>query len=200
VRVGGKALTPPGPAGPPRPPRPLRRPALRRTTDPAHRSRPAHRPPSNGPTGAINGRLEHLRGSALGFRNLTNYIARALLETRGFRPRLHPALRRAAICQLRSGYTAENLASGKKTAQAVLKSFPKCPILEIARLGSTQRKWRRAFLACFETGRSSNGGAEAITGLIELHRRVARGFRNRRNYRLRMLLRRRISLSRHTHR
>ena len=45
---------------------------------------------SNGPTEAINGRLEHLRGSALGFRNLTNYIARSLLESGGFRPRLHP--------------------------------------------------------------------------------------------------------------
>jgi transposase len=44
---------------------------------------------SNGPTEAINGRLEHLRGSALGFRNLTNYIARSLLETGGFRPQLH---------------------------------------------------------------------------------------------------------------
>jgi transposase len=48
---------------------------------------------SNGPTEAINGRLEHLRGSALGFRNLTNYIARSLLETGGFRPQLHPRLR-----------------------------------------------------------------------------------------------------------
>ena len=47
----------------------------------------------NGPTEAINGRLEHLRGSALGFRNLTNYIARSLLETGGFRPRLHRQLR-----------------------------------------------------------------------------------------------------------
>ena len=47
---------------------------------------------SNGPTEAINGRLEHLRGSALGFRNLTNYIARALLEAGGFRPQLHPRL------------------------------------------------------------------------------------------------------------
>ncbi len=47
---------------------------------------------SNGPTEAINGRLEHLRGSALGFRNLTNYIARSLLETGGFRTQLHPAL------------------------------------------------------------------------------------------------------------
>ena len=45
---------------------------------------------SNGPTEAINGRLEHLRGSALGFRNLTNYIARSLLETGGFRTQLHP--------------------------------------------------------------------------------------------------------------
>jgi transposase len=45
---------------------------------------------SNGPTEAVNGRLEHLRGSALGFRNFTNYIARSLLETGGFRPRLHP--------------------------------------------------------------------------------------------------------------
>jgi transposase len=48
---------------------------------------------SNGPTEAINGRLEHLRGTALGFRNLTHYIARSLLETGGFRPQLHPPLR-----------------------------------------------------------------------------------------------------------
>jgi transposase len=47
---------------------------------------------SNGPTEAINGRLEHLRGTALGFRNLTNYIARSLLETGGFRPQLHRRL------------------------------------------------------------------------------------------------------------
>jgi transposase len=47
---------------------------------------------SNGPTEAINGRLEHLRGTALGFRNLTNYVARSLLETGGFRPQLHPRL------------------------------------------------------------------------------------------------------------
>ena len=32
---------------------------------------------SNGPTEAINGRLKHLRGSALGFRNLANHIAYA---------------------------------------------------------------------------------------------------------------------------
>lgn len=56
---------------------------------------------SNGPTEAINPRLEHLCGSALGIRNLTNFIARALLEPGGFKPRLHPQLRRASfvLCQ-----------------------------------------------------------------------------------------------------
>ncbi|GAB3195832.1 hypothetical protein GCM10027062_03640 [Nocardioides hungaricus] len=38
---------------------------------------------SNGPTEALNGRREHLGGSAPGFRNLTNCIARSLLETAG---------------------------------------------------------------------------------------------------------------------
>lgn len=47
---------------------------------------------SNGPTEAINGRLEHLRGTALGFRNLTNYIARTLLHARGLKEHLHPYL------------------------------------------------------------------------------------------------------------
>lgn len=47
---------------------------------------------SNGPTEAINGRLEHLRGIALGFRNLTHYRLRSLLEAGGFRPQLHSLL------------------------------------------------------------------------------------------------------------
>ena len=47
---------------------------------------------SNGPTEALNGRLEHLRGIALGFRNLAHYIARSLLEAGGFRSGLHPQL------------------------------------------------------------------------------------------------------------
>ncbi|MDF9877739.1 transposase [Cellulosimicrobium cellulans] len=45
---------------------------------------------SNRPAEDINGRLEHLRGSALGFRDLTRHIARSPLETGGFRPLLHP--------------------------------------------------------------------------------------------------------------
>jgi transposase len=48
---------------------------------------PATAPPRPSTAGA-----SHLRGSALGFRNLTNYIARSLLESGGFRPRRHPRL------------------------------------------------------------------------------------------------------------
>ena len=47
---------------------------------------------SNGPTEAINGRLEHLRGIALGFRNLQNYIHRSLLHTGGFKHHLQSLL------------------------------------------------------------------------------------------------------------
>ncbi|MGW4859631.1 transposase, partial [Kocuria palustris] len=54
--------------------------------------------------------------------------------------------------------------------------------------GHTLRRWHSAFLAYFTTNRVNNGGTEAINGIIELHRRLARGFRNRDNYRLRMLL------------
>lgn len=52
----------------------------------------------------------------------------------------------------------------------------------------TLKQWRSEFLGYFDTGGANNGGTEAINGLIELHRRIARGFRNRENYRLRMLL------------
>lgn len=48
---------------------------------------------SNGPSEANNGRHEHLRGTALGFRNLAYYVLRSLLDTGGFRPVLHLQLR-----------------------------------------------------------------------------------------------------------
>jgi transposase len=66
-------------------------------------------------------------------------------------------------------------------------SFPTCPIPEIARLGRTLGTWSQTILAYLTTG-ATNGGTEAVNGLIELHRRLARGFKNRSNCRLRMLL------------
>ncbi|PFG43375.1 transposase [Isoptericola jiangsuensis] len=93
-----------------------------------------------------------------------------------------------AAQQIRTAYRLKDLTQGRRLAERVLASLPSCPIPEIARLGRTLRKWRTAFLAYFTTDRSSNGGTEAVNGLIELARRIARGFRNRDNYRLRMLL------------
>lgn len=49
--------------------------------------------PANGPTEAINGRLETLRGIALGFTNLGNYVTRSLLHAGGFRQAIQPHLR-----------------------------------------------------------------------------------------------------------
>lgn len=44
---------------------------------------------SNGPVEAINGRLEHLRGIALGFRNLEHYILRSLIHSGQLRERIN---------------------------------------------------------------------------------------------------------------
>ncbi len=90
--------------------------------------------------------------------------------------------------QLRSIYHARTPADGRNTAEHVIKSFPTCPINEVARLGKTLRSWRAQVLAYFDTGGVSNGGTEAINLLIEKTRRTAHGFRNFANYRLRILL------------
>ena len=86
------------------------------------------------------------------------------------------------------GYHQTSHAAGRIVAERVLDALPTCPIPEVARLGKTLRQWRQAFLGYFDTESASNGGTEAVNGLIELHRRIARGCRNRDNYRLRMLL------------
>jgi transposase len=46
--------------------------------------------------------------------------------------------------------------------------MPDLPIPEITRLGRTLKQWREAFLA-YSTGRSSNGGTDAINGLTSPH-------------------------------
>ena len=44
---------------------------------------------SNGPVEAINSRLEHLRGIALGFQNLTHYIVRSLIHSGQLQERIN---------------------------------------------------------------------------------------------------------------
>jgi len=90
--------------------------------------------------------------------------------------------------QLRSIYHATHPATGRAIADKVIASFATCPIPEVARLGRTLRAWRVQVLAYFDTGGVSNGGTEAINGIIEKTRRLGHGYRNFTNYRLRMLL------------
>jgi transposase len=88
----------------------------------------------------------------------------------------------------RSIYHASTPAAGADIATRVIASFPSCPIPEVARLGRTLRAWRSQPMAYFVTEQISTGGTEAISLIIEKTRRLAHGFRNFNNYRLRLLL------------
>ncbi len=93
----------------------------------------------------------------------------------------------SAYQQLRSAYAAKG-PPGRRIAEKIIATFASCPIPEVARLGRTLRQWRAQVLAYFDTSGVSNGGTEAINLLIEKTRRLAHGFRNFDNYRLRILL------------
>ncbi|GAA4046666.1 hypothetical protein GCM10023063_37340 [Arthrobacter methylotrophus] len=67
----------------------------------------------------------------------------------------------------------------------MISSFPSCPIPEVSRLGRTRKQWKSAILAYFDTHGASNGPTETINGGVETTRRIADGFRNFTNYRLR---------------
>src|SRR5699024_4721507 len=101
----------------------------------------------------------------------------------------HVAVARPRECAhvLRDVFNQPTPAQGRRLAEQLIQKLPSCPISEIARLGKTLRRWKTAFLAYFDTDGASNGGTEAVNGLIELGRRTARGFRNFEHYRLRML-------------
>jgi transposase len=69
-----------------------------------------------------------------------------------------------------------------------LGNLHKNEVPEVAKLGRTLRAWRTPFLAYHDTGGTSNGPTEATNLIIEKNRRVAHGYRNFKNYRLRLLL------------
>ncbi|WP_193119640.1 transposase, partial [Brachybacterium tyrofermentans] len=99
----------------------------------------------------------------------------------------HVAVEVAYQCaqDLRDSFHQPTPAQGRRLAERLIDRLPSCPIPEIARLGKTLRRWKKAILAYFDTDGASNGGTEAINGIIELGRRIARGFRNFEHYRLR---------------
>ena len=87
--------------------------------------------------------------------------------------------------RLRLAYRHPQPAEGRKIAEQLVASLPSCPVPELARLGRTLRRWREALLAYFDTDRkwkdaflayfttgATNGGTEAINGLIELRPRL----------------------------
>ena len=90
--------------------------------------------------------------------------------------------------RLRSIYHSTTAAPGRKVDEQHLETLHTCPIPEVARLGWTLRQWRSQILAYFSTGGVSNGGTEAVNFVVEKTRRLAHGFRNFTNYRLRILL------------
>lgn len=80
------------------------------------------------------------------------------------------------------------LEEGSTYFLAMLEKYSDCPVPEIKRLCTTLKKWKEQICAYFKTDGASNGPTEAINGVIETIRRVARGFRNFENYRLRSLM------------
>jgi transposase len=90
--------------------------------------------------------------------------------------------------ELRVAYDHPDPRKGRDRARRLQHTLRACPIPEARRLGNTLRRWRDAFLAYWTEHGPSNGGAEAMNNLIELHRRIARGIPNADHYRLRMLL------------
>jgi transposase len=95
----------------------------------------------------------------------------------------------ACYQRLRAVYAGTaSLRERKMLAEKLLDTLHTCPVPEVARLGRTLRAWRAQVLAYFDTDCLSNGGTEAINMLIEKARRLAHGYRNFTNYRLRMLL------------
>jgi hypothetical protein len=127
--------------------------------------------------------------SCAGRENLTKR-QQSRLEAAWVADERHVEVEVAWLCaqQVRDCYHQGSHAAGRAIAEKVLASFTTCPIPEVKRLGKTLNQWRREFLGYFDTDGANNGGTEAVNGLIELHRRIARGFRNLENYRLRMLL------------
>ncbi len=66
---------------------------------------------------------------------------------------------------------------------AAAANIPECD-----RLRRTVKRWEDAVLAYYRSDGLSNARTEAVNGLVKKVQRVGHGFRNMRNYRLRLLL------------
>jgi transposase len=73
-------------------------------------------------------------------------------------------------------------------AGELITNLRQCPIPEIAKLGRTLHAWRTEMLAHFDHPNISNGPTENLNLKIKNTKRIARGYRNFKHYRLRLLL------------
>ena len=88
---------------------------------------------------------------------------------------------------LRSMYAADTMAEAARRFDAFVKEAKSSTVPELHRLAKTMSRWRTEILAHHRSG-ASNGPTEAVNLLIKKVLRVAHGFRNLENYRLRLLL------------
>ena len=90
--------------------------------------------------------------------------------------------------QLMAAYTRTDPAAATAAIDTLITAAKSCPIPEIARLGRTLRTWRGELCAHFDHPTVTNGPTENLNLKIKNTKRVARGYRNFGNYRLRLLL------------
>src|SRR5215218_11526543 len=103
-----------------------------------------------------------------GAENLTDRQRRRLAAAiGGNEAHLEVWLAWACAQRLRAVYRHPNPGRGTPDRRAGRGDLPDLPRDRVRRLGPTLRPWKTAFLAYFDTGRASNGGTEAIDGLIE---------------------------------
>jgi transposase len=88
---------------------------------------------------------------------------------------------------LRFMYAADTMAEAARRFDAFIKEAKSSSVPELHRLAKTMSRWRTEILAHHRSG-ASNGPTEAVNLLIKQVLRVAHGFRNFDNYRLRLLL------------
>ena len=85
-------------------------------------------------------------------------------------------------------YRLQDPADQADRALTLIAALRSCPIPELARLGRTLHAWREELLAAFTHPGVSNGPTENLNLKIKNTKRIARGYRNFTNYRLRLLL------------
>ena len=74
--------------------------------------------------------------------------------------------------QVREVFHQATPVQGQRLAARFIERLPACPILEIARLGQTLRKWKDALDDYFDTDGASNGSTEAINAPHGSHQRT----------------------------